>query len=147
VMIALAYLFDPGTYTVTTIAGTRHVAQEPVFWLPAFVTMLVGLVSLPIATARTGAVDPTERRQARLVASCFGLCILGSMKESNFIPSLGDPLLDMLLAFVPYTAASLCLLLSAMGLRRSGPRAWAVPLSLAHPDRLDQAIPEPDAEC
>lgn len=115
--IAMAYLLDPLTYPVTAVAGTRHVAQEPVFYLPAFVTLVAGAAGLPVAIFRMSGGRSPERRHAAWVAAFFALGIAGVLKESDLIPSLGDPLLDMLVAFVPFTAASVCILMSTVGFR------------------------------
>jgi len=117
--IALAYLLNPSTYTVTSTGLVQHVAQQGVFWLPAFFTVVVGALTVPVFAVRRS--DGATRRHAIYLSLFFFLVPIGMSKESNLIPSLGDPLLDMLVAFVPFTAASFCLLLSATRLRRIAP--------------------------
>jgi len=117
--IALAYLLNASTYTVSSTGPVHHVAQQEVFWLPAFFVVVLGALTVPVFAIRhsQGAI----RRQAVFVALFFLLVPIGMLKESNLIPSLGDPLLDMLVAFVPFTAASFCLLLGATRLRPDAP--------------------------
>jgi hypothetical protein len=115
--IALAFLLNTSTYTVSSTGSVQHVAQQGIFWLPAFFVVAVGAVSVPASAVRhsQGAI----RRQAIYLALFFLLVPIGMSKESNLIPSLGDPLLDMLVAFVPFTAASSCLLVGAAGLSKT----------------------------
>jgi hypothetical protein len=113
--IASAYLFDPATYTVTAVGGTRHVSQEGVFWLPPFVTLLVGAIGASTFALVSG--EKATRMFASWLALFFAFEISGILRESNLIPSVGDPLADMLMAFVPLTVGSFCLAMSARRLR------------------------------
>ncbi len=40
------------------------------------------------------------------------LLLIGALREATIIPSSGEPLVDLLLAFVPFAAAGICLFLS-----------------------------------
>ncbi|HEY6283249.1 MAG TPA: hypothetical protein VIW22_04920 [Nitrososphaerales archaeon] len=122
--IGFAYLLNPLTFMVTTVGGTQHVAQESVFWLPPSVTLIAGAVGLP-AIVRANDKDITVRKHSLWLALFFIAIIAGVLKESNAIPSLGDPLVDMLVAFIPFTVGSLCILKSATMLPRS--RTLCVP--------------------
>lgn len=131
VATAVAYLFNPSTYTVTASGSTQYVAQEGIFWLPPMVTFLAGIVGLPLfaLTRKESAV----RRHAAWLGLFFMLELLGALKESNLIPSSGDPYTDLLVAFVPFTAGAFCLLVSTRSLRSTWP---------SHPDIVAQGSPK-----
>jgi hypothetical protein len=52
-----------------------------------------------------------EGRVAAASGSFAVLVLLGALRESKVIPSSGSPLVDVLLAFVPFLAASVALLI------------------------------------
>jgi hypothetical protein len=118
VVVALIYLFNPSTYTVAVSGGTQHVAQQGVFWLPAFVAFAAGVGGLPVFALMTR--DATARRHAVWFGLFFVIELLGVLKESLLIPSSGDPFVDLLAAFIPFTVGGLCLLASAFSLRSPG---------------------------
>jgi hypothetical protein len=116
--IALIYLFNPQTYTVTVVGGIRHVAQETIFWLPPFVTILVGALSALILTIKE--TERTIRVAMTWLELFFVSEIVGLLKESNLIRSFGDPYVDLLAAYVPFTLGSIFLLMSARKIRYVG---------------------------
>ncbi|MDA4125093.1 MAG: hypothetical protein OK438_06570 [Thaumarchaeota archaeon] len=118
VVIAVAYLFSPSTYTVTVSGATQHVAQQGAFWLPPFVTFAAGAVGLPVFALR--GKDAAIRRHAMWFGLFFALELFGVLRESTLIPSSGDPFVDLLVAFIPFTAGGFCLIASAMSL----PSTW-----------------------
>jgi hypothetical protein len=118
VVVAFVYLFNPSTYTVTESGGTQHVAQQGIFWLPAFVAFAAGVGGLPVLALVTR--DATARRHAIWFGLFFVIELLGILKESLLIPSSGDPFVDLLAAFIPFTVGGLCLLASALSLRSPG---------------------------
>lgn len=118
VVVALIYLFNPSTYTVNVSGGTQHVAQQGVFWLPAFVAFAAGVGGLPVFALMTR--DAAARRHAIWFGLFFVIELLGILKESLVIPSSGDPFVDLLAAFIPFTVGGLCLLASALTLRSPG---------------------------
>lgn len=85
-------------------------AQQVVFWLPHFTTIIIGGVEFSYY-ALLSKVEPV-RSQAIWFALLFLLVLIGSLRESALIP-LGDPFVDFLVAYVPFTAAGICLLRSA----------------------------------
>ena len=111
ILIAVAYLFNPSTYTVTVSGATQNAAQQGVFWLPPFVTFAAGAVGLPVFAL--GHKDATVRRHAVWFGLFFVLELLGILRESTLIPSAGDPFVDLLVAFIPFTAGGFCLFASA----------------------------------
>jgi hypothetical protein len=114
VVVSAAYLFDPLTYTVTSVGGTPQVAQELVFWLPVFVTLAAGAIGMTVSSvrSRTAAV----RRHAVWFSLFFFSVIFALLRESTIIPSSGDPLVDLLAAFVPFAVGSICMCMSALNL-------------------------------
>lgn len=114
VAVAAVYLYDPASYT----ASGHHVAQQGVFYLPLVVVLLLGAtVPTAVALAR-----PDERalRTARLWFAAFAtLAFVGMLRESTLLPSSGEPMVDLLLAFGPFALGGVCLWLSARSLRPS----------------------------
>ena len=45
------------------------------------------------------------------------LVLVGMLREATLIPASGDSLVDLLVAFVPFTMGGVCLLMSATRLR------------------------------
>jgi hypothetical protein len=108
-ILAAVFLFNPNSYTYAQSGARMHAAQQVVFFLPLFYTTAAGVLLLPLRAAR-----------ARLHPMWFALCcaalLVGLLRESRLIPSLGDPELDLLMAFGPFVAAALCLLLTIRSL-------------------------------
>jgi hypothetical protein len=113
VCIAAFYLLNPSTYVITSTGGIEHAAQEEVFWVPAFTAMVIGATSLVSQRFRSIEVRGFSTWYALFFIAEF----VGILRESTIIPSLGDPLLDLLAAFVPFSAGSVFLLISARNLR------------------------------
>ncbi|MDA4130832.1 MAG: hypothetical protein OK457_08685 [Thaumarchaeota archaeon] len=114
VAVSSVFLFNPTTYTVTHVGSQEYVAQQVVFWFPLFLTLLIGaLTSFQIS------LNSSEKLSSRY-SFWFGLfsvfVFFGTLKESNVIPSSGDNLTDLLLAFVPFIVGSFCILMSALSL-------------------------------
>ena len=112
VAVAAVYLYDPASYRVSG----HHVAQQGVFYLPLVVVLVLG-ASVPTAMAFA---RPSERalRTARLWFATFAtLALVGMLRESTLLPSSGEPMVDLLLAFGPFALSGVCLLLSVRSLR------------------------------
>ena len=118
VVIASAFLLDPATYTVTDVGGATRVAQEGVFWLPPFATLIIG--AIVVSVSARGRAEALTRAPAFWLAVFMASEVIGILKESNLVPSSGDPFADMLLAFVPFEVGSLSLALGANSLRSEG---------------------------
>jgi len=110
VVVSLVYLFNPGTYTITYSGIIAHVAEQRIFWLPAFLALAIGTAIFSIGATKIA--NSSMRRGSILTALFCVLLFLGSLRESNIIPSTGDPLSDLLLAFAPFAASAFCLMLS-----------------------------------
>jgi hypothetical protein len=104
--IAGIFLFSPSLTAYVRTSEGSAASQQVVFYLPFF----VGTALVAIDAVRT----------PRWPLAVFGLFIfLGNVRESGTI-SLGDPYVNLLAAFVPFTLAALVLAL------------WTFRVSLSH---------------
>jgi hypothetical protein len=142
------YLLNPATYMISNSGATQHAAQQTVFWLPAFLTLSVGIVLLLPAALKSEEVD--VRKHAIWFVLCATLVLIGLLRESTVIPSSGDPLVDLLVAFVPFTVGGFSLYQSSRVLRVRASSVTPVdfsagPASLryfaVHPRSIGNAIP------
>jgi len=103
VVLALIGLLSPDSYKVIGSDGISYV-QEPLFFLPVFVVLLVGAASLP------SWLDAGRRHTVRpWLAAVATFMLVGMLREATIIASTDQPIVDLALAFVPFTLASLCL--------------------------------------
>jgi hypothetical protein len=109
-----SHLFNPSTYAVTYSGSVEHAAQQLVFWLPMFLTLIVGATAASVVFIRTSGTP--LRPYAIWFALFFALILVGALRESTIIPSFGDPFTDLLVAFTPFVAGSFCILMSARSL-------------------------------
>ncbi len=115
VAVAAVSLLNPASYTVITSSGL-HYAQQPIFFLPLFVSLAMGIVGLSIVAAR---LRSSSLRGHLAWLDLFAMLVfVGLLREATLIPSSGIPLVDLLVAFGPFTIASFCLLMSLLRLRR-----------------------------
>jgi hypothetical protein len=105
-------LFNPASYKVTIVGSQVYVAQQMVFWFPLFLVLLGGALTSLVTILRSD--NSQLRNYARWVGLFSALVLLGTLRESTLVPSAGDPLVDLLVAFVPFVVGSLCAL---MGVR------------------------------
>jgi hypothetical protein len=113
--VAAVGLLTPDSYRVVSGGDVRYV-QEPLFFLPLFVVLVAGAARLP------GWLDSTKRRAAQTWLSAFAACmLLGMLRESTIMPATDQPIVDLLLAFGPFTLAVLSLYRAAsLGTVRRG---------------------------
>jgi hypothetical protein len=112
-IIAATFLFNPDSYTYTQ-SGTRvNAVQQVVFYLPLFYVTAVGVLLLPFRMGRV-------HRHAVWFAVFCAVILMGLLRESTLIPTLGDPELDLLAAFVPFVVGTVCLLLAVRSLAAEG---------------------------
>jgi hypothetical protein len=112
-LVVIEQLLTPATYRVVSTGQVRYV-QQPQFYLPVFVVLVAGAAWLPRAF-------PAGREQAARpwLAVFAAFVFLGMLREATLIPSTDEPLVDLLLAFVPFTIGALCLYHAAgVGVRR-----------------------------
>jgi hypothetical protein len=111
VLIAGWFLLHAGDYAVAT-GGSLHVPQQIVYFLPLYF-VLGAAMSASIVLA---AIDPRRRITLALLAGFAALILVGMLRESNVISSSGVPLLDLIIAFGPFTAGAVALWLAALSL-------------------------------
>jgi hypothetical protein len=126
-VIALAGLLTPDGYRIVTQGDVRYV-QQPLFFLPPLVALSVGAAWLP-SWALGQRPDPVRRWFALLAA----FMLLGMLREATIIPSTDQPVLDLLLAFAPFTLATLCLCRAASLGSEPGPIGGAAPIPVGVP--------------
>jgi hypothetical protein len=108
-VIAAIFLFDPGSYTYTQ-SGTRiNAVQQVVFYLPLFYVTAAGVLLLSLRATRA------HLHPVWFAIFCAAI-LVGLLRESTLIPTLGDPELDLLAAFVPFVAGTVCLFLTVRSL-------------------------------
>jgi hypothetical protein len=110
-VLAAGVLLVPSEYRVELRGDVRYV-QLAVFYLPLVATLLVGLIALPMAAVTTR-TDPARRRSLWWFAAYAGLMLLVVLREATVIASTGEPIVDLLVAFVPFTLGAICLFVAA----------------------------------
>ena len=101
--LAVVGLLTPDSYRIVSGGDDRYV-QQPLFFLPLFVVLAAGAARLPIW------LDTAQRATVRPWLAALAACMLvGMLRESNILPATNQPILDLLLAFGPFTLAALCL--------------------------------------
>ena len=109
--VSAMYLLNPATYSTSYSGATQHVAQQTVFWLPVFLTLSVGILTLLPASLKSKEVS--VRKHASWFVLFAAFVLIGLLRKATTIPSSGDPLIDLLVAFVPLTLGALRLLQSS----------------------------------
>jgi hypothetical protein len=103
-------------FLFTLSAGpSQHVSQQLVFYLPIIFVILAGIIELPVL-AIISKKSPLRKHLTWFSLSLF-LILVGALREATIIPSSGEPLIDLLVGFGPFTAASICLYLSIRSLK------------------------------
>ena len=107
VIIGGVFVTVPATFVLNQY---REQIQLAVYWLPMLVAGAGGAVALiavaPVVSART-------RFRVILVAAFEALLFLGLLREAEIVPDLGDPLTNLLVAFVPFVVGAVCLAIAA----------------------------------
>jgi MFS family permease len=111
--ISTFYLLNPATFVLNQYG---YQIQQAVYFLPMLTAVLVGSVLLLLAAFAS------RGRAARLPFFWLGLfaalVFVGLLRESLILPDLGDPLIDLLAAFVPFFMSSICLGFASASFRR-----------------------------
>jgi hypothetical protein len=104
VLVSLSYLLNP---LIIYSGGVEHVPQQTIYFLPLFVTAVLGSVLVPLSILE-------KERASRRIDMWFGafsiFTLIGVLREATLIPSSGNPLVNLLVAFGPFTIAAVCLL-------------------------------------
>lgn len=113
IVIAAFYLFNSHTYTYTYSGNRQNAVQQQVFYLPLFAANLAGVV---LALLSLRSKDPFLRRHLIWVSLFPAFVVVGLLREAMIIPVLGNPLIDMLVAFIPFTLAAISLCVAVRSL-------------------------------
>jgi hypothetical protein len=116
VAIAGAVLLSPAGYRVVGPTGDVRYVQEPVFYLPLVVTLLICAFG-PLAIVRKAGPPTPHFRIAAWFAAFAALSLLGVLREATVIPLSGSAELDLLITFGPIAVGTLCLLMSLRAAR------------------------------
>ena len=104
---ALVGLLTPDSYRIVSGGDVRYV-QEPLFFVPLFVVLAAGAIQLPTWLV------VAERQTARpWLAALAASMLIGMLREPAILPATDQPIVDLLLAFGPFTLAALFLFRAA----------------------------------
>ena len=109
--VALFQLVSSATYFATTGANGGRMPQQVSYFYPIFLALAVsGFVGWSM-TIRTRAGSPGQRALGWFGAFALA-ALIGTLREATVIPSSGDPVTDVAVAFGPFVAAGLFLFMS-----------------------------------
>lgn len=111
VVVTASFLFDASTYTITYSGSFEHVAQQKIFYLPVFLALTVAAAGPLVAVLTTRKIALARQLYLILLGLFSIFAFVGMLREATITPSSGDPLTDLLAAFVPFLAASICIFL------------------------------------
>ena len=97
--IAIVFLALPSTFVLNQY---REQIQLPIYWLPLLVGSLAGSIML-FAVARSAG---ELRRRATYAGVFAALLFFGLLREAGIIPDLGDPIVNLLISFIPFVVAA-----------------------------------------
>jgi hypothetical protein len=93
-----------------TPQSAGHVPQQTIYFVPVFLAFAFCIV-VPLGLAI--ASGPGWRRRALVWFALFAsLTFVGFLREANLITSSGEPMVDLLAAFAPFSLAGLALYLN-----------------------------------
>jgi len=111
VVLSAFYLFT------VHVGPSHHVAQQPIFFLPVILITIIGIVGLPFMAFYSKGV---LQKSLTWFGLSFFFLLIGALREATVIPSTGDPLADLLVAFLPFVIVSTCLYFSTRSLNSRG---------------------------
>ena len=117
VLIAGVFVTVPATFVLNRY---HEQVQLVGYWVPLLVATAGGTATLLLSSRRTRAEAPPWR--VRLVAAFEALLFVGLLRESGIIPDLGDPVENLLIAFLPFVGGGLLLAASSVGRPHQRPR-------------------------
>ena len=121
VAIALAKLLAAGNGTP---GHDQRVPQQVVYYLPVFCSLAIAAIAPLALAARTP--DRGWRRRVLVWFGAFAaLSFVGMLREATIIPST-EPLVDVVIAFGPFTAGTICLYMSCRAVAGSHRKATVV---------------------
>lgn len=110
VVIAGVFVTVPATFVLNRYHEQVQLAG---YWVPLLVATAGGTVTLLLSSRRTRAAAPPWR--LRLVAAFEALVLVGLLRESGIVPDLGDPVENLLIAFLPFVGGGVLLAVSSVG--------------------------------
>ncbi|HEY4152782.1 MAG TPA: hypothetical protein VGM38_05625, partial [Pseudolysinimonas sp.] len=111
------FVFVPSTFVLNQY---REQIQLAVYWVPLLVAAGGGSIALFVASADTSTL---LRSRLRLIGLFEGLLFVGLLRESQILPDLGDPLLNLLVSFVPFVVGAVLLAIAVRPSRAVDARA------------------------
>lgn len=102
--ISVFYLVDPQTFIYNP---SGHQVQRVIYWIPMLAVTFAGTVLLFLLAFEIK--DSSQREYLFWMGAFAALLFVGLLRESLILPDLGDPLANLLIAFIPFTIGSLCL--------------------------------------
>jgi MFS family permease len=112
-VVSTFFLLDPITF-IRNQFGFQ--TQQSIYFLPLLIAVFAGSVLLYLFAL--GIQERAGRSPLLWLAAYAVLVFVGLLRESLILPDLGDPLIDLLVAFVPFLLGSICLSLAAIRFRR-----------------------------
>jgi len=107
--ISIPFLCIPSTFVLNR---NHEQVQLAVYWLPLLVPSAVGAIVLFVAGAGSA-----PRARVILVGLFETLLFLGLLRESEILPDLGDPLVNLSVSFIPFVLGGIAVAIGA-GIRR-----------------------------
>jgi hypothetical protein len=109
--VAVFYLVNPNTFILNK---DGYQVQRVIYWVPLLTSTLAGATLLFMVAF--GLKSRGKREYLVWIGTFSALVFFGLLRESEILPDLGDPLTNLLVAFVPFAVGSLCLSLGARNL-------------------------------
>jgi hypothetical protein len=107
--VSIPFLCIPSTFVLNQ---NHEQVQLAVYWLPLLVPSASGAIALFITAAGSG-----SRARVILVGLFEALLFLGLLRESEILPDLGDPLVNLSVSFIPFVLGGIAVAIGA-GMRR-----------------------------
>ena len=109
--VAIVFLAVPSTFVLNQY---REQVQLPIYWLPLLVGSLAGSIMLFTVARSAGAL----RGRVTYAGVFAALLFFGLLREAGVIPDLGDPIVNLLISFIPFVVAAVFLDIAVWPRRR-----------------------------
>jgi hypothetical protein len=100
--IAIVFLAVPSTFVLNQY---REQIQLPIYWLPLLVGSLAESIALFAVARGAGGLS----RRVSYAGVFAALLFFGLLREAGVIPDLGDPVVNLLISFIPFVVAAVFL--------------------------------------
>ncbi|MDD5371551.1 MAG: hypothetical protein PHQ40_20930 [Anaerolineaceae bacterium] len=98
------YLFNPKSFVFNQY-GVQ--IQRVVYWMPMFTTTFAGAILSYLLASQIK--EKGEKKYLFWICACFILLLIGMLGEWSTLPDWGNPITNLLVIFVPFVLACLCL--------------------------------------